>query len=312
MQRIILSALLCTVTLLAHAQTPTQWKKMDGDVTFFLVNDTGRNGFYLQRPFAQLLGEMAETIGPEAILAAGDTHHFNGVASVSDPLWQSNYEQIYAHPELMIEWWPILGNHEYRGDTQAVLDYADTSRRWAMPARYYSKHIEEDSTTMRLIFLDTTPLMDKYRADTVKYPDAHRQDIDTQLRWLDRELDSADEDWVVVIGHHPVYADTNKDESERTDMQRRVDKILRRHKNVDMYLCGHVHNFQHIRRPGSDIDYVVNSSAALARPKVKPVEGTVFASGAEGFSVLSATPDSLCLYMIDAAGVPIHTITRHN
>ena len=30
-----------------------------------------------------------------------------------------------SHPELMIDWFPILGNHEYRGNTQAVLDYTN-------------------------------------------------------------------------------------------------------------------------------------------------------------------------------------------
>ena len=77
-------------------------------------------------------------------------------------------------------------------------------------------------------------------------------------------LTAAREDWVLVVGHHPIYADTDKSESERTDMQKNVDAILRRHKNVDMYLCGHIHNFQHIRKPDSSIDYVVNSSGSLS------------------------------------------------
>jgi hypothetical protein len=49
-------------------------------------------------PIAAIMGEMAEAIGPEAIIAAGDVHHFNGVASVNDPLWTTNFELIYSHP----------------------------------------------------------------------------------------------------------------------------------------------------------------------------------------------------------------------
>lgn len=86
---------------------------------------------------------------------------------------------------------------------------------------------------------------------------------------------------IVVIGHHPIYAETPKDNSERSDMQKRLDPILRKHK-VDIYACGHIHNFQHIRVPGSDIDYVVNTSASLSR-KVKAVEGTQFCSPEPGF-----------------------------
>ena len=91
-------------------------------------------------------------------------------------------------------------------------------------------------------------------------------------------------------------------------MQRRVDTILRRH-HVDMYLNGHIHNFQHIRVPGSTIDYITNSSASLSR-KVKPTDGTVFCSPEPGFSILSASPTALELRMIDKHGQVLHTVTR--
>ena len=66
----------------------------------------------------------ATVIMTRSVVAAGDVHHFEGVRSVQDPLWMTNYELIYSHPDLMLPWYPILGNHEYRGNTQAVLDYS--------------------------------------------------------------------------------------------------------------------------------------------------------------------------------------------
>ena len=87
----------------ANAQDAKAWKKLKADVNLFVANDLGRNGYYQQRPIADLMGNMAEEIGPECVLAVGDVHHFNGVASVDDPLWTSNYESIYTHPELMID-----------------------------------------------------------------------------------------------------------------------------------------------------------------------------------------------------------------
>ena len=76
-----------------------------------------------------------------------------------------------------------------------------------------------------------------------------------------------------------------------------------------MYLCGHIHNFQHIRKPGSGIDYVVNTSGSLSR-KVKPVEGTQFCSDASGFSLITLDKKELCLHMIDKGGKVIHTVKR--
>ncbi len=302
--------ILLLVTILGNAATAqiTDYSIFDKKFNFYVANDLGRNGYYDQKPIAELMGTMAEEIGPEFVLATGDIHHFEGVRSVGDPLWMTNYELIYSHPELMIDWFPLLGNHEYRGNTQAVLDYTGISRRWTMPARYYSKVFEEKGATIRVVWIDTAPMMDKYRNEKETYPDACKQDYERQLAWIDSVLTAAREDWVIVAGHHPIYAETPKDESERMDMQKRLDPILRKHK-VDMYVCGHIHNFQHIRVPDSDIDYVTNSSGSLSR-KVKPIEGTLFCSPEPGFSVVSADKKSLELRMIDKKGNVLHTVTR--
>lgn len=75
-----------------------------------------------------------------------------------------------------------------------------------------------------------------------------------------------------------------------------------------MYLCGHIHNFQHINRNG--IDYIVNSSASQSRKKVGKVDGTVFVSGDVGFSVIGANKTKLALSMIDSNGKIIHQIIQ--
>lgn len=311
MKRMIVIALtiLC-VSLGVCAQAPEVWSSLKKDVNFFMANDLGRNGYYDQKTIADLMGVMAEEIGPECVIAAGDTHHFDGVQSVNDPLWMTNYELIYSHPELMIDWLPAFGNHEYRGNTQAVLDYSQVSRRWNMPGRYYTKVYEEDGTTVRFIILDTTPLIQKYRHDSEKYPDACQQDKYAQLHWLDSVLSKAKEDWVLVVGHHPIYAETSKNMSERVCMQNEVNGILLERDNVDMYLCGHIHNFQHIRFENNTIDYVVNSSASLSRT-VKPIAGTHFCSSEPGFSVIAANKKELSLYMIDKNGNVLHTVNKH-
>lgn len=308
MKKIFLIILVAVLGNLAVTAQITDYSSFDKKFNFYVANDLGRNGYYDQKPIAELMGVMGEEVGPEFVLATGDVHHFEGIRSVNDPLWMTNYELIYSHPELMIDWFPVLGNHEYRGNTQAVLDYTNVSRRWTMPARYYTKSFEDDGITLRIVWIDTAPLIDKYRNDSATYPDACKQDYKKQLAWIDSVLTAAKEDWVIVAGHHPIYAETPKDESERQDMQARLDPILRKHK-VDMYIDGHIHNFQHVRVPGSDTDYVTNTSASLSR-KVKPIEGTVFCSPEPGFSIVSADKKSLELRMIDKRGNILHTIRR--
>lgn len=308
MTRKIFFFLAVIATLISSAQNTTDFRSIKGKINLLVVSDLGRNGYYDQKPVASLMGTVAEQIGPDAVLALGDTHHYQGVQSTTDPLWMTNYELIYSHPELQVEWYPVCGNHEYRGNAQAVVDYSDISRRWVMPDRYYSKVFKDGETTVRVVFLDTTPLIDKYRRNCETYPDAVNQNLESQLEWLEKTLSEATEGWIVVVGHHPIYAYTDKEDTERSDMQKRVDSILRKHK-VDMYICGHIHNFQHIRKDNSDIDYVVNSSGSLSRLP-QATDGTVFCSEAPGFSLLSATPGELKLYMIDKEGRILHTVNR--
>lgn len=93
-------------------------------------------------------------------------------------------------------------------------------------------------------------------------------------------------------------------------MQKRVDDVLRKYDSkVSLYVCGHIHNFQHIKMEGCNIDYVVNTSAARGR-SVEAIEGTQFCSPETGFSYLSANEKSLRLYMINKKGKVIHTVTK--
>ncbi|MCF0165324.1 MAG: metallophosphoesterase [Bacteroidales bacterium] len=302
---IIIFAALCVAV---NAQN-VDYKVFKKHFNFYVANDLGRNGYYEQPKVAELMGEMAEKgVDPEFVAAAGDVHHFLGVQSVFDPLWQTNYEHIYKHPELMIPWYPVCGNHEYRGNTSACIEYSNISRRWCMENRYYAKSFKGKGTSILVVFLDTPPLIDKYVKDTEQYRDACFQDVGRELMWLDYVLANATEQWVVVIGHHPIYAQSSKAEDERTDMQARVGSILERHR-VDMYINGHLHNFQHIRKKGSTIDYVTNSSGSLSR-EVEPQDGTVFCSPKAGFSIVSANSEELVLRMIGSDGELLHEIVR--
>ena len=298
------------IALVGNAMAQVKFQKPDipaNSTSIYVANDLGRNGYFEQKTIAELMGWMAEDVDPEFVAAIGDVHHFEGVQSVDDPLWMTNYELIYSHPDLMIDWYAILGNHEYRGNTQAVLDYKNVSRRWVMPSRYYAfeKEVEDGNEKILFVFIDTTPLIDKYRRDTEDYADAGKQLIAAELEWLDATLAASDAKWKVVFGHQPIFADTDKNESERTDLQKRVKPLLDKY-GVDAYVCGHIHNFQHIQVKDSKVQYFVNSSGSLARKSVKPIDGTQFCSGDEGFMVLSTSDNLMRFFLINQRGEIIY------
>lgn len=117
--------LLVAILAIGVVSTPQKksevWRRLKKNVNVFMANDFGRNGYYGQKPIAELMGQMADVIFPECVLAAGDVHHFEGVQSTNNPLWMTNYELINSHPRLMIPWYLVLGNHESLGNTQACL-----------------------------------------------------------------------------------------------------------------------------------------------------------------------------------------------
>ena len=297
------------IAMIGAAMAQVKFQKPEipaNSTTIYIANDLGRNGYFEQKTVAELMGWMADVADPEFVAAIGDVHHFEGVASVDDPLWMTNYELIYSHPDLMLDWYPVLGNHEYRGNTQAVLDYGKVSRRWVMPGRYYAveKEVEDGNEKILYVFIDTAPLIDKYRRDTEDYPDAGKQSIAAELEWLEATLAASTAKWKVVMGHHPIYADTDKNECERTDLQRRVQPLLDKY-GVDAYICGHIHNFQHIQAKGSRVQYFVNTSGSLSRD-VKPIEGTQFCSGDEGFMILSTADNLMRFFLVNYKGEIIY------
>ena len=288
----------------------TVWPKGDY-LSFFFVSDLGRNGFYQQKKVGDLMGQLAQVVMPSFVINSGDTFHFTGVESVDDPLWESNFESIYRHPDLHCYWYSVLGNHEYNGNSQAILDYSKKSRRWKMPARYYT-HVKKisDKANLRIVYIDTAPLIDSYRRNPEKYPDVPAQDAERQLAWIDSVLSVNKEKWTIVVGHHEIYSNNSIGYGDKVDLIEKLDPILRKH-NVDFYFCGHCHTFQHIKKESTDMDYVINSSGSLARPvDDKGGEGTLFCSPNEGFISCALTDNEFHMWFINYEGYVIYEYAK--
>ncbi len=275
-------------------------------LNFMVASDMGRRGVSEQKNIATFMGEEAKLNSVNFVAVAGDPIHDNGVKSTDDSEWKDKFENIYTASSLMnIPWYVVSGNHEYHGSIQAILDYSKLSGRWKAPARYYSieKTIGTGKNKCLFVFIDTAPLIDKYRTEG-SYSDAGKQDIEKQLKWIDSTLVSSNDRWKIVIGHHPVYADTEKEESERTDMQKRVGMIIENRK-ADVYICGHIHNFQHIKPEGKRVNYIVNSSASQSR-NVNKTDGTLFCNPDPGFTLCSVTKKNFSFSFINHKGETIY------
>jgi len=275
-------------------------------IGFVVVGDWGRGGTEHQRDVAAAMGAAAAATGSAFTISTGDNFYTDGVDSAIDPQWRSSFEDVYTHAALQSPWYAVLGNHDYRGTPQAQLDYAQTSRRWRMPRRYYSVFPDR---AVELFFLDTSPLVQQYRLKVHSRiaENVAAQDTDAQLAWLDAALGRSTAAWKIVVGHHTLRSG-GSEHGDTPEMVARVLPILQRHR-VNVYMNGHEHDLQHIRRDG--LDYICSGAGSQVRP-TGPVEGTAFALARSGFAVVRVDAAALRLEFRDFTGASVYatTITR--
>jgi tartrate-resistant acid phosphatase type 5 len=275
---------------------------------FMIIGDWGRNGIQLQQEVADQMEKTADSINVKFIATVGDNFQVSGVSSTQDPLWMLNFENVYKGLSLQTDWYPVMGNHDYKGNSQAEIDYSKISRRWNMKDRNYTfaKKIN-DSISARFIFLDTPPLVEEYRKNTEEYPDAVKQDIGKELKWLKEVLASSKDQWILVFGHHPVYSASTK-HGNTQEMIEMIKPLLEQY-NAQFYFCGHDHDFQHLHEKGGKTDYIVTGTGSETRP-ASTNEMSLFSRSEPGFSVVSLKADSLRVCFVGTKGNIIYSFSR--
>ncbi|MDN4503045.1 tartrate-resistant acid phosphatase type 5 family protein [Alteromonadaceae bacterium BrNp21-10] len=275
----------------------------DDSVHFLVLGDWGRNGHYAQRPVAETMDIAMWQLDADFIVTTGDNFYSNGVASVNDPYWQSSFEEIYHGPHLFENWYAILGNHDYRGNWQAQIDYSDVSRRWVMPASYYAKTFSlKNDQQVLMLFIDTSPLNPGY-ANEAKYAETQKQDGAKQLAWIKQQLAESKAKWKIVIGHHPLYS-SGKRFGKIKDIRQVLEPIFEQYA-VDAYYAGHEHDLQHNQPAGTTVAHFVSGAGSEVRT-VAQREFTQFAKAEAGFASVSVSNQQLLTQFINAQGQVIY------
>jgi tartrate-resistant acid phosphatase type 5 len=288
------------------AALPAGAAAADSALNFVLVGDWGRQGRDNQRNVADQMGQTAAAIGSRFTVSVGDNFYENGVTGLSDPYWQTSFEQIYTAPALQSVWRVILGNHDYRGNVPAQLAYTDNSHRWYLPARYYQiSEALPGGGVADFFYLDTSPFIKSYIGSKT---DISGQDTDAQLAWLDAALANSTANWKIVIGHHPIYTalqDADGYIHDQPDLIARLNPLLVAHK-VPIYINGHDHTLQAVRMDG--IIYVTNGAGSLTYQPGPPIRDG-FVSGDHGFMTCAVTAQTLNFRLIDMAGTTLFAQT---
>jgi acid phosphatase len=267
-------------------------------LSFIAMGDWGRQGEYHQRDVAVQMGVVAKQLDIDFVLALGDNFYPNGVQSVADPQWRSSFEDIYTAHSLNVDWYVVLGNHDYRGNPEAQLQYSAISRRWRLPARYYSfTRTVTEGVTAEFFVIDTSPFIKDYRLEPDRYAVAG---IDTvaQRQWLDSTLAASTAQWKFIVGHHNIYSGGKRPVLE--DMAEFVNPRLAAY-GVTAYLSGHEHQLEDIVPAGSSTHYLISGAGSETRPTTG-IAGTRFVASRSGFMALSIGAETVTVQAIDYTG----------
>lgn len=277
----------------------------DSATSFLAMGDWGRCGEYFQKEVADQLGKASVSVDASFIISTGDNLYPDGVASTDDPLWNKSYEDIYHQFSLQKPWYVVLGNHDYITNPQAEVDYTKKSARWHMPQRYYSLKVpikNGGGKQILFVFLDTSPLIDKYYADASYENNVKTQDTAAQMAWLKNTLSDADASirWRFVVGHHPLFTSGKRIRSPETiQLRKRMKSIFDTYK-VDAYICGHEHQQEYLTEGSTQ--YFISGSASEVRPVDDEYPGSKFRASDHAFEVFSVSLNQIQMQVINWEG----------
>lgn len=279
---------------------------LDSALSFLVIGDWGRCGEFYQKEVAEQMAYASVSGAADFIISTGDNFYPKGVASVDDPLWIKSYETIYTQYSLQKDWYVILGNHDYKINPEAEVEYSKISSRWRMPSRYYSIKLPingDTSTKALFVFMDTNPFIEKYYTDSEYGKMVRTQDTSAQRKWLTKVLGDTDATvkWKFVIGHHPLYTSGKRIKSPETlQFRKTMEPVLKKY-NVNAYLCGHEHHLEHIKPEGRTHHFISGAGSEVRDVKGSLVDSQFKASD-HGFMMFSVTQHKMKMQVINWKG----------
>lgn len=269
-------------------------------VNLLLLGDWG-NGSSAQKDVAESMARYASSAGLQfnAAVTAGDNIYLR-LRHVEDPRFGRLFEDMYDPQRLAMPFYMTLGNHDYYfGIYKFQLAYpaAHPTSRWKQPDRFYRIDFPiQANPLVAVIVLDSNsgPLSD--------------DEWKRQLGWMDEQLAKARREarWLICVAHHPFFS--NGMHGDNLKLQREWGPLMRKH-GVDLYVCGHDHDLQHLEIPGWPFGFLIVGGGGAGKRWLSRKYGP-FSELLHGFGHLHATPDRLTARLINVNGQVVHEFHR--
>lgn len=267
------------------------------ELSFMTIGDWGHPN-PAQRAVAAAMAKAAEQTSCRFVISVGDNFYEKGVSSIDDPQWRNTFEDVYSATSLQCPWYPVLGNHDHKGNAMAEIAYSVMSPRWAMAAPFYVHEVRDASgVSADFFFLDTEEIFEAHHGIT-QY--LYREEAAEQISWLDQTLSASKAPWKFVVGHHPVFSGGYH--GNTPELIAAIKPLLDRH-GVKAYLNGHDHSMQHVVVDG--VHYLTIGTGCESNVAAA-ISGTVFAKNSLGFLKAELSAAALQIEFVDEAGQTLH------
>lgn len=247
-------------------------------VSFVTFGDWG--GGDLQKAVASAIGTHCRTRECEFVLTLGDNFYDDGVASVSDPQWQTKYHDIYDG--LGLPFYAVLGNHDTAGNEQAQIDRSSVDSTWRMPGEYYSVAFPQGGSP---------PQVEFFVFNTENFSTTAEQ-------WLNNAIGASQAAWKILAMHVPIISNGPHGNDERHWNGRLIPVICNR---IDLVISGHDHIFSHLRQTvlGCPIEQLVIGTGGIGLYNADKTDPRVLSSGEfHGFGWLQVDEKAIDFQMV--------------
>lgn len=264
-------------------------------VRFFVLGDTG-TGEDAQRQVAAAMEARCQADAVDGILLLGDNFYQSGVTSTDDPQWEQKILAPYGSGCLsQVPIYPVLGNHDYRSNPAAQIEYTLMNPRWHMPNRFYSVRF---GRLVRLVAFDSQT------AEFCFNP------LFCALDFLLEATGRQDTTWTFVIAHHPLASASAKGFGHRGGLRPWLLKPIMCDR-ADLWLSGHAHHLEH----RVDLDcrlemFTSGGGGGDLSGVLTDDSGALFARSTHGFLELDVTETSWIGRFIDVGGNVLYETSR--
>ena len=216
-----------------------------------LVGDTGIPGG--AKPVGRLIKKLHTELPVDAVGLLGDNVYPNGLPEGEDfTLMIQCFKKIFPQG---LDYYAILGNHDYHGNTKAQIEYGKHNKQWHMPQTYYHKVVG----VCDIFFLDTN------------VDEMEESEIETQKQTMLTLINNSKQKWKILCGHHTWHSVGGHGNADK-----KLDNFLKTlvttcRYPIDMYVCGHDHckSVINLQLPPRQLCVIVSGGGGANYPDVE-------------------------------------------